>query len=643
MSRRHPLRRAFTLIELLVAMAISLIMVLAMVEVFRQISGSTTNGRAVIGMQEQLRSAKETLQRDLRGITVPGLPSRSVGNENGYFYYDEGPMATRGGAAVFSNDVVPVVRTSGQTDPMDPATRILTLQSIIDIGPNGWDQRSVNVGADNPHNLETVQLSPANSALSDSDFNRLPHWRHAFGDVNDILMFTARSTGAPFRGRYAGTIIESQFAEIIWWTQLNENPATENGTWDPGESFSLRRRVLLIRPDLNVALPNGISILPHLGYNAGVPVPDSGSGSGDYDPMFARIEFLHDNDISIRVAGVADVSVPTAIPLTERTAFPTPSGNAYYVAANSLADLAQRHNRTLFDPFPITPYTIGGNNYATVSPLLFHLDGTRLELAGYERNTDLVGEDVVVRKVAAFDVRAFDPYAPVYAVNYAGEEIRVQPGDEGFAKVATDANPTGSNSFDATTYTPPVGFGAYVDLGWRATLDHAPANFLNTLQAPPGALTVLDTRIRNLTGLGSSYPTNDLRGATPYFSRIPSAMVPSNGMPAFIAQAIIGEPEAEVAMQYAIGGPNNLGAAIVPANAYDTWSMAYESDGLDQNRSGVADEARDGFQYDTDRQREAPPPYDRQLRGIEVRIRIYDPDTKQIRQTTVIGDLSDLH
>jgi hypothetical protein len=85
----------------------------------------------------------------------------------------------------------------------------------------------------------------------------------------------------------------------------------------------------------------------------------------------------------------------------------------------------------------------------------------------------------------------------------------------------------------------------------------------------------------------------------------------------------------------------------LPTHVYDTWSTSYESNGinedgdtdgsgnslidegingLDDNGDGVVDDALEA---------ETSPPYPVSLRGIEIRIRVYEPSSRQVRQVTV--------
>jgi len=92
---------------------------------------------------------------------------------------------------------------------------------------------------------------------------------------------------------------------------------------------------------------------------------------------------------------------------------------------------------------------------------------------------------------------------------------------------------------------------------------------------------------------------------------------------------------------------------------YCTWSTHYESDGLnqdgsaglpanlnhsslpgfawtaaiDQGTNGLDDSGRNGV--DGVDERETSPPYDVPLQGIQVKLRIYEPDSRQIRAASV--------
>ena len=72
--------------------------------------------------------------------------------------------------------------------------------------------------------------------------------------------------------------------------------------------------------------------------------------------------------------------------------------------------------------------------------------------------------------------------------------------------------------------------------------------------------------------------------------------------------------------------------------------MFYEHDGIDQDGNGIIDQGTNGFDDDNANgvddvgERETSPPYPVPLRGIQVRLRIIDRDSRQVRQMTVTSD-----
>jgi hypothetical protein len=89
------------------------------------------------------------------------------------------------------------------------------------------------------------------------------------------------------------------------------------------------------------------------------------------------------------------------------------------------------------------------------------------------------------------------------------------------------------------------------------------------------------------------------------------------------------------------------GNAALAIPTYDTWSTHYEFDGINQGDTptltirpltdegtNARDDNGDGIVDDSSEQ-ETSPPYPVPLRGIEIRIRVYEPSSRQVRQVTV--------
>lgn len=88
-------------------------------------------------------------------------------------------------------------------------------------------------------------------------------------------------------------------------------------------------------------------------------------------------------------------------------------------------------------------------------------------------------------------------------------------------------------------------------------------------------------------------------------------------------------------------GVRVAGTTALPQPTYDTWSRHYEFNGIDENGDGVADEGSAGVDVNADgypedlARTETSAPYPVPLRGLEVRIRCYEPSSKQVRQMTI--------
>ena len=86
-------RRGLTLVEMMVSVALTLMVVFALVRVFEALGGNVTTGRATIEMSANLRSAAQLLRSDLAGLTVTTLPPRTPEQGEGYLEIVDGPVA----------------------------------------------------------------------------------------------------------------------------------------------------------------------------------------------------------------------------------------------------------------------------------------------------------------------------------------------------------------------------------------------------------------------------------------------------------------------------------------------------------------------------------------------------------------------
>ncbi len=200
-------------------------------------------------------------------------------------------------------------------------------------------------------------------------------------DTDDILLFTTKSAGGPFVGRYGpNDLIESDTAEVAWFCRPGQPP---DSVALPGDTrvFDLYRRQRLV-----------------VGYVGKSPFLETGNRPRVNTPGIDWNLF----DISMRIESV-----------------PQPGENQaeeQFVTTNTLADLTDRRNRfghTAADfPFP----------FMLEQPVEVPAS---LTLAGTPRE----GEDVMLTNVIAFDVRVYDPEVRAQP----GGSINLLPGDPGYS------------------------------------------------------------------------------------------------------------------------------------------------------------------------------------------------------------------
>ncbi len=218
------------------------------------------------------------------------------------------------------------------------------------------------------------------------------------GDIDDILAFTTRNLDSSFRGRFFGNTLQASYAEIIWFTRVNDINSDgivdgdSNQIVDFTESVALYRRVLLIRPDLNNTFQDADG--------------NSVFALRAVDTLQDAIEFFMMNDVSARY-------VPLA-------------GRQDLIIANSLSDLARRENRFARDN-TLYPHIIDRT----------FLSATRMGAAdGFS------GDDILLTDIAGFDVKIYSPSVRIDLIDIDGNgaaETAVEPSDIGYVGVGANA------------------------------------------------------------------------------------------------------------------------------------------------------------------------------------------------------------
>lgn len=90
------------------------------------------------------------------------------------------------------------------------------------------------------------------------------------------------------------------------------------------------------------------------------------------------------------------------------------------------------------------------------------------------------------------------------------------------------------------------------------------------------------------------------------------------------------------------GAPKAESALVARPFIYDTWSLHYEANGLDEDSANGPDAATNGLDDDGNGlvddalELDTLPPYSAPLRGIRITIRVYEPSSQQIREAIVV-------
>jgi prepilin-type N-terminal cleavage/methylation domain-containing protein len=231
-------RRALTLIEMLVALAITLVMMAAVVNLFANMSASIRNRRAAIETGSQLRQVRNRMAMDLSGATCRGSTWQDPAENQGYIEIFEGEWSDKNP----SSQILPAnVNTNFGIDPtisLLPGSQAFDSETGVASGPTG-----------------TVNIGPG--AVTDG---------RGLGDWDDVLALTVRSESDPFVARDGANLIESSLAEVMWFAieRGPSNPA------DPNNGFrSVHRKVLLIAPWLGPWGSQPPNISAHLDQSTG--------------------------------------------------------------------------------------------------------------------------------------------------------------------------------------------------------------------------------------------------------------------------------------------------------------------------------------------------------------------------------------
>ncbi|MDC0317662.1 type II secretion system GspH family protein [bacterium] len=423
-QNRHRQERAgFTLVEMLIAMTVTLLMMAALARAFAFVGTRIQESRADTQLASNLRDITTRIQSDLAQCTVELTPNSGLEeDQKGYFLYYEGPV-TDATSSLFR------VKADAQGN----------VESLPDSRYGDFDDY-----------LAFTAVAKGNQWFT----GRVPRYLLDRKSIEANLpagTLYSGPTGPPQSGESEELItITSKYAEIIYFaspeydrsstkvppdyldidgTDMNGDgiiDANEVGNGLP-DRLNLYRRVLLIRPDLNLSETGSITA---------AAMGETSLGTSVHQKC----------DLSVRrVLGA------NGLPTTQ-------------VAANSLSDLSKPHNRfahyrVVQNGFTSMPLLVLGppatilTRPGNISPASSTVT-TPTSRSGFLRpefilTGDRIGEDLVTNNALGFDIQIFDPDARFYTLNET-----VGPSDAGYRSTLISSDNIVPES------------GEFVDLGY---------------------------------------------------------------------------------------------------------------------------------------------------------------------------------
>ena len=611
-------RVGFTLTEMLIAMAITLLLMAALAKSFGVVGESIRDGRARVELTSVSRDVTLRINDELDRCTVPLNPPTTEDEGAGYFLYYEGPLTDHTAAMM------------GQSP-----------------------------GAGNEQTYQDAIYGDLDDYLAFTAVAQEGNWFH--GKVPRFVLDqkTAELAGNAYDPtNFPGSpidpvMIKSKYAEIIYFAApeyrlgVDQSDPTKrifdyiaDGIGNPRaidadgnglpDRIRLHRRVLLIRPDLNLI---GGLIPPYAHSTGGGPAveylaadawPADNSGGIPSIKTQATHGVTPSQIGNAWLIGMAPVHQQCDLSLRRvvaRNGQPTAN-----VAANSLEDLTHPENRfahvrmpgnfidsthhsarpfttmpllalgarqPILDPATGVPPSASGA--PVVTPQLMNgflrpefilgMDHTHTDFDGDGWGIERFGEDILATSTLAFDIKGFDPAAPSYITSGIDGQPGVAAFDDDANGTDDDNGELGYSGSDDVVVTPnDVAFREAlhaISQGSGVTLPGRSGGFVDLAYPVLAGGTVRGPGTRASDVHGSPGTTVDplvfrtrletpLSGITRSSYRLPNNSA-SPGLDAWYTRGM-----------YKSGRviTTTAGAVVLIQPAYDTFSDHYERDGF---------------------------------------------------------------
>ncbi len=655
-------RRGVTLVEMLVTLAVLLIMMTAVVQIFQAATGSLSSAQAYQELDNQLRQLDATIRSDLRGVTARMTPPLNPKDNLGYFEYGENAFADLQGEDCddyvrftakapsghpFVGRVWPKTSLTNQNLQIQPITITSDYAEIIYFLRNGNLYRRVLLIA--PDRQTSIVQMQSNLDISGNAFQptalggALPvSWQ----GVNDLSAHPA-ATGpnSNFSPVMSPIVLNSlgdltnrenrfaspRFANDFW--NLVTGAAGTDGIPDDSNFDGM--------PDFYPTLyMDSTSTLPPLIFAPGYTLLAGGNFATMAFPYVFPGAYTNPEP---QPASTAQGWIHSPIP--DHTTYPFDG-----TLPNSLNYL-QRLNHAPLDVGDnlFTPGTLSTSDPTlvqswwgfptwreTLSPAW--TDPT-VQVNVLGQPWGLSPRDPTEDPITSFDhlllpsmgpIAGYRVFPQLFCDNKGGTSDIVANGP-GITNLALwgfswedDLIMTAVRSFDVKAYDNL--FGGYVDLGW--------ADDVRLTRVAP----------QYLTGNPGTPPMATWGGST---VDLFSTMAHEGRMPPLTADQRF---DAQFNQQYypGLAYNGNIGddrATVVRLRrVWDTWSTEYTAApayAINNSTASAADNDPTGPPFTPPIYPSYPPPYPAPLKGIQIQIRVTDPTNQRVKQMTIRHDFTD--
>ncbi|MFN9624802.1 MAG: type II secretion system protein J [Planctomycetota bacterium] len=627
--------RGMTLIEVLIATALTMLIMLALAQGFKTTSQSISAGRARLTGSDQLRSISNLIRSDLQGLTVSTqVHPQSAKTPLGYFVYYDGPISDS--TAMLFNYVPSAV----ENEEKFSASRWSDIDDVLMFtskAPDGhWFYGRVPLALMKIHSGATsvTLLDWITDVTIASEYAEIAWFMRPLNEIGMLNNPDPQSAN----GNYSYSPSSTPVNDVAPVVDLNgDNIPDPDGMPD---RIALCRRVLLIRPDLDIAITkvSGLANDPQL-IAAPMPIDTSDADSFRYQMRFA----YQRTDLSVRKQWDS-------------------VNSRFVLKTNSLGDLQRPENRFAHyclpatgsnSSLPVLALTNEANsngNYLTMTNLVMSgavpaNDRGFIPAAFCRTNLVSTGnasyspqftqEEIVASNIVGFDVRGYDSSAmQLYAPGVDGKfgsltnanptfaQIQLAAGEAGFDDLIVGPSDPGYANMISSQIIVPANSGTFVDLAWGIRV-------VNQIKDASGST----------FGLSPANHPNVRGGALSGYEPLGASIIDSLSRSGkFSTTYSILQPTFDTFTDF-YESDGNLQVAGIHWNGLVSYGANLDTNaplpdrginGIDDNSNGVIDE---------EAERDTSPPLRYAMPAVQVKLRIQDQTAGTLQELSMIHSL----